>query len=179
MAVTEAARVPRRSGVLAWALWTLGVVAVAWLGRLVRQAGRPDLALWTADAGGETLAMVSAATVGAVLAGRRPRHPVGWLLLAFGLSLIAAGVARGYAGYGLLARPGSLPAADLVAAYDQHAGIPTAACLGFVLLLTPPGRRRRRAGGGPGRRPPPAWCSWWRASRPSAPACANRSTSTR
>jgi hypothetical protein len=50
MAVTEAARVPRRSGVLAWALWTLGLlglVAVAWLDRLVRQAGRPDLALWT------------------------------------------------------------------------------------------------------------------------------------
>jgi hypothetical protein len=142
MAVTEAARVPRRSGVLAWALWTLGLLglaAVAWLDRLVRQAGRPDLALWTADAGGETLAMVSAATVGAVLAGRRPRHPVGWLLLALGLSLIAAGVARGYAVYGLLARPGSLPAADLVAAYDQHAGIPTAAFLGFVLLLTPTG----------------------------------------
>jgi hypothetical protein len=27
-----------------------------------------------------------------VLAGRRPRHPVGWLLLALGLPLIAAGV---------------------------------------------------------------------------------------
>jgi hypothetical protein len=79
----------------------------------------------------------------------RAGRPAGWLLLALGLSLIAAGVARGYAGHGLLARPGSLPAADLVAAYDQHAGIPTAACLGFVLLLTPPGRRRRRAGGGP------------------------------
>ena len=26
-----------------------------------------------------------------------------------------------------------------MAAYDQHAGIPTAACLGFVLLLTPTG----------------------------------------
>ena len=33
------------------------------------------------------LALVSAVTVGAVLASRRPRHPVGWLLLGLGLSL--------------------------------------------------------------------------------------------
>jgi hypothetical protein len=50
------------------------------------------------------LTLVSAATVGAVLASRRPRHPVGWLLLALGLSVVVAGVAQGYAGYGLLAR---------------------------------------------------------------------------
>jgi len=30
---------------------------------------------------------VGMATVGAVLAGRRPRHPVGWLMLALGLSV--------------------------------------------------------------------------------------------
>jgi hypothetical protein len=30
------------------------------------------------------VAALSAATVGAVIAGRRPRHPVGWLLLGLG-----------------------------------------------------------------------------------------------
>jgi hypothetical protein len=91
---------------------------------------------------------VSAATVGAVLAGRRPRHPVGWLLLGVALSVVVAGVASGYASYGPLARPGSLPAADWVAIYEQHGGIPTVACLGFVLLLTPTGSPAavRRAG---------------------------------
>jgi hypothetical protein len=34
------------------------------------------------------LVTVSAATVGALLASRRPRHPVGWLLLGVGLGLV-------------------------------------------------------------------------------------------
>ena len=52
-----------------------------------------------------------------MLASRRPRHPVGWLLLAFALSLTAAGVIASYAAYGLVARPGALPAAGGVARY--------------------------------------------------------------
>jgi hypothetical protein len=39
-----------------------------------------------------------------VLASRRPRHPVGWLLLALALSVVTSGVATGYGNYWLLAR---------------------------------------------------------------------------
>jgi hypothetical protein len=39
---------------------------------------------------------------------------VGWLLLAAGLCLNASGVASAYADYGLLARPGAVPAASKV-----------------------------------------------------------------
>jgi hypothetical protein len=142
----------RRVAVLAWSLWTLGLLglaAVPALDRMQVRAGRPDLVLWTADVAGEALGAVSALTVGLVLAVRRPRHPVGWLLLGFGLSVAAAGVSTGYAAYGLLARPGSLPGAAWVAAWEQHAGIPVVACLGLILLLTPTGAP-----------PSPGWRRW-------------------
>jgi tellurite resistance protein TehA-like permease len=105
-AATRRARAHRWPGVAAWALWALamlGVAAVAWLDQLTRRAGRPELAQLTLGAYlGPVLALVSAATVGAVLASRRPRHPVGWLLLLLGLSLAAGGVVPAYVAYGLL-----------------------------------------------------------------------------
>jgi hypothetical protein len=149
MAVTQAARMLRRPGVLAWALWVLVVLGLAagfWLEGLLRRADWAD-PLDTAV--GPTVAAVSAATVGAVLAGRRPRHPVGWLLLAFALSLAANGVAGGYAPYGLLARSGALPAAAWVAMYYPATALVAFACLGLILLLVPTGSP-----------PSPRW-RWW------------------
>jgi hypothetical protein len=97
------------------------------------------------------MGLMSATTVGAVLASRRPGHPVGWLLLAFGLSLSVGGVAPAYAAYGLLARPGALPAAHAVARYWPITVVTAQTAASFVLLLTPPGRCPRPAGaGGPG-----------------------------
>jgi hypothetical protein len=80
-------RAPSLAWALAWAPWALTLLClpvVAWFDHLLRQAGRPELT-WS-EAGGVLygVAAVSAATVGAVLASRRPRHPVGWLLLGLG-----------------------------------------------------------------------------------------------
>jgi hypothetical protein len=146
MAVTRAARLARPRwwpGVAAWALWALamlGLPVVAWLDHLLRQAGRADLAaLVPGGIVGPILAVLGAATVGAVLASRRPRHPVGWLLLGFALSLTAGGVISSYVAYGLLARPGALPAAHVVARYYPATGAAALALLSLVLLLTPTG----------------------------------------
>jgi hypothetical protein len=55
------------------------------------------------------VAAVSAATVGALVASRRPRHRVGWLLVALGLSLAASGFAFSYTRYGLVGQGGVRP----------------------------------------------------------------------
>ena len=84
-AAVRPARTRWRPAGLPWALWglaTLGFAVIVWLDHLLRQAGRLDLAPLGVFAIPPALAAVSACTVGAVVASRRPRHPVGWLLLA-------------------------------------------------------------------------------------------------
>jgi hypothetical protein len=138
--------------VAAWALWALallGLASVPWFDHLARQAGRPELTQLNASTIPYLLAFVVAATVGAVLASRLPRHPVGWLLLALGLSVTGSGVADGYARYGLVARPWALPAARWVAIYSPATTLVGLALVGFVQLLTPTGSL-----------PSPGW-RWW------------------
>ena len=150
--MTPAARLaqPRRwPGAVAWTVWALAMVAwlvIPWLDQLLRRAGRPDLTQWDLRPG---VALVSAATVGAVLASRLPRHPVGWLLLAQVASNLATGAAAQYLAWGQLAPGGPLPATRYVAlSYPASAG-GGLLLLGFVLLLTPTGKL-----------PSPGW-RWW------------------
>ena len=137
-----AARPRRWPAVLAWALLALELLLLAgflWLDQLVRDAGRPDITLLAPFAIPPSVAALTAGVVGAVVASRRPRHPVGWLLLAQGMVMWISAAAVGYIPYGLIVRPGALPAANLVARIYP---VTIAACLaavGFVLLLTPTG----------------------------------------
>jgi hypothetical protein len=150
----------RWPGVAAWGLWALvvfGIAVAARFEQLLRRAGRPDLAGTGAENVPLLLAMVSAATVGALLASRRPRHPVGWLLLGLGLSLMATGAAVGYASYGLLAGPAPLPGARFMALAGTEQWILWPVIIGFVLLLTPTGSL-----------PSPRW-RWWARATAVAP----------
>src|SRR6266542_2589172 len=85
------------------------------------------------------LAVVSSATVGAVVAARRPAHPVGWLLLGIALSLTGTAATAQYFVYGLLVRPGALPAARSAVLYQPATTFTALTLIGFVLLLTPTG----------------------------------------
>ena len=86
---------------------------------------------------------------------------MGWLLLVLGLSLAWGGVPPAYAAYGLLVRPGALPAANAVARYWPVTVVTAQTAASFVLLLTPTGSLPSPAGaGGPGRPWPQRSCCW-------------------
>jgi hypothetical protein len=164
VAVTLAARPARARrwpAALAWALAGLTVLALIvgfWLAELLWSTGwepRPSNAI--AVVGAIILVTVSAAAVGAVLASRRPRHPVGWLLLGVGLALNVSLLAQSYVKYGLLARPGSLPGARYLAGFTDSTSVIWLSCAGFVLLLTPTGKL-----------PSPRW-RWWARLAAAAP----------
>jgi len=145
MAVTAAARRARPArwpGVLAWSVWTLTMLVIAAVGvsdQLLRDMGRPDLVQLSVETTPPLLAAVSAATVGAVLATRRPRHPVGWLLLGIALSLGLTAVVAQYLVYALLARPGTLPGIRYALVYYPASVMAGLCMVGFVMLLTPTG----------------------------------------
>jgi hypothetical protein len=152
MSATPQEQLRRWPALLAWGLWALTLLAlpgVIWLDQRLRQAGLSELAVLEPAALPLMAAALTAATVGAVLASRRPRHPVGWLLLAVGLSEQFSNLAGDYVHYGVMVRPGGLPAAAFLTGFYNSGIIVMVACIGFVVLLTPTGSL-----------PSPRW-RWW------------------
>src|SRR5512132_25708 len=150
---------------LAWGVAGLAVLALVpgtRLTLLADSAGLPDaqgsVAGLVAASAAVMLATVSSAAVGAVVASRRPRHPVGWLLLGVGLAVALSILVEWYAKYGLEVRPGSLPGAEYLPGFAIFSfTVIWLACAGFVLLLTPTGKL-----------PSPRW-RWWARLAAAAP----------
>jgi len=121
------------------------VVGVIWLASLLAVTAGILTARW----GGATdpgqaliqgLGALSAVTVGAVVAVRLPRNPIGWLFCLAGLAGAVGLGATDLADWGLVAHPGSLPGAIWLAWLSNWIWAPYVITLGwFVPLLFPNG----------------------------------------
>ncbi|HUH08117.1 MAG TPA: histidine kinase [Egibacteraceae bacterium] len=142
-AVTGAARgtSPRlRASLLAWLAW--GLTAAV-------QAGALALIIWNrATIDGEFaflyavlgLAAVAYASVGALVAARHPRNPVGWAFCVMGLGFAGTALGEEYAVRGLLLSPGALPAAEAIGYTAQWMAVLAVGPMPLVFLLFPGGR---------------------------------------
>jgi len=97
---------------LAWSLAALGVViaGLAYILELVNGHRLPSPA-------SGTIVVIAFLIVGALIASRRPRNPLGWLYLTAAILIAFGGrtnLADQYAEYALVTRPGSLPAPEWV-----------------------------------------------------------------
>jgi signal transduction histidine kinase len=121
----------------AWIVAAVALLLVAVILFLEAGAGR-----YAAEAGEVALgitAYASWSTVGWILATRRPRNPIGWLMLAGALGLALVGLAPAYAGYSLN-HGDSLPGARFAAVFDTHDWPLLFAGLTAVAYVFPDGR---------------------------------------
>ena len=146
-------RSPRQRLVLtiATSLWVLAVAGYVYTVvvhiRLGRN-GRPDFAVSSFEAVVYGAALFSAATVGLVVAVRRPRHPVGWLFLALGVALSVGGAGDAFAlDHGVVGGNGESTAVGLAVVAGKASFIAWFGLLAAILHLTPTGRPASRRWG--------------------------------
>lgn len=87
------------------------------------------------------LVMLTFPLVGSVIASRRPRNAIGWIMLGIGLFTGVSGVLDGYIRYGLITRPASVPNPDAALAFAAGGWIfAIVPVMTFLILLFPDGR---------------------------------------
>jgi hypothetical protein len=132
------ARPPLAWGVCAGSLVLMVVgLVLLWLSRHARVP--PSMDPWDEQAL-VILEFLGAPILGGLIAGRRPHNVYGWLWCLIGLGVGVDALVRGYAAYGLVGRPGSLPGATVVAWAGNFSWILGLGLLPLVLLLFPDGR---------------------------------------
>ena len=134
------AGVTRSWGVFAWAAWgaiVIGVVAYAVLVSINRGAVLHVYGF----IGGIPFDGLVFGSVGALVAARLPRNPIGWMFLASGALMVAVSDAQLYAIKALIVQPGSLPVAPLIGWIGSWLYMPAVLLLTcFLPLLFPDGR---------------------------------------
>ncbi|MBA2313297.1 MAG: hypothetical protein H0V97_10945, partial [Actinobacteria bacterium] len=82
--------------------------------------------------------------VGALIARRQPRNPVGWLIVAIGLSEVLSKFAYEYGARSLIIDAGSLPGGAAMAWLSSWIWVPELGLFPFMILLFPNGRSLSR-----------------------------------
>ena len=138
---TVSARIP--PVLLSWSLWTLCALLIA--ASFVLDLLMPDF-LTPPEKPGPILSVSSGLlslacpTVGALVASRLPKNPIGWIFCGMGLLYGVRRLATAYAYYALLARP-SLPGGEYAAWLSTWLGFSGLILLGVFLVLLFPGGR--------------------------------------
>ena len=125
----------RTAGGIAWFLCalTLALIGCAVALAVPNRYGFENLAFLMTEA--------SAALVGSLIASRKPRNPVGWLIIGHALCFTLGEFGRQYAIYGVLTNPGSLPLARAMASPAYWAWFPgLIMMMSFLPLYFPNGR---------------------------------------
>jgi hypothetical protein len=135
-----------RNRAAAWLAWSLAALSV------VMFVAASVFSVLTPSPGGSSIVAIVSETVGFVLflafpilgalvASKRPRNPIGWILLVDGLLWMVLSVTDAYYLYGV-ASPGSVPYPIAVGTIsNQWLWMPTVGLLGiYLLLLFPDGR---------------------------------------
>jgi hypothetical protein len=122
-------------------LWAVSVILVAVTLLFISLSRDVQVPAGFDTAGvGETVRYLAATTVGAILAARRPRNRIGWLVLALGLSFVAYPFVAMYTATGLFVAPGRLPWVRQAAWVGNWVWVLAHASVALTLLLFPDGR---------------------------------------
>jgi hypothetical protein len=88
-----------------------------------------------------SVALFCFSVMGCLIASRQPRNAIGWILIAIGFLWALDSALEGYALYGLVTNPGSLPAARWANAFDEWLWVVSVGLMGtFLFQLFPDGR---------------------------------------
>ena len=121
---------------LAWFTWVLYLV-IAIVTLLLQIKNAPSELLSDIF---NALVLLAFATVGALIASRRPENPIGWIFCISTLLWALGNVLQEYTTYALITVPGSLPAGALMGIIGHWiGGIGWFLMLTFLLLLFPDG----------------------------------------
>jgi len=125
---------------LAWTLWVVSIaLALGAGGFLVISWSTPPPEGAFGFRGFAATFAITFGTVGALVASRQPRNPIGWIALASGIASGLQGVANEYAVWAMLAHDPPLALGELAAWFPAWIWIPGTAGAALILLLFPDG----------------------------------------